>query len=253
VRIRPKFLNEIQSLAARRIEARPCLAVVTPVYNEVRTIAQVTKRVLAEPLVQELIIVDDGSDDGTWEALQPLAEADQRVKLLRHERNQGKGAALRTGFARATAPIVIVQDADLEYEPAEYAVFLQPILTGRADVVFASRFTGSGAHRVLYYWHWLGNKILTTLSNMATNLNLTDIEAGYKAFRREVIEQIRLQEKRFGIEPEIVAKVSRLSGVRIYEVAVSYAGRTYTEGKKVRWLDGLSALRCIIKYNFFAR
>jgi len=228
----------------------PCLAVVVPVYNEAATVADVVKTVLAQPLVQELIVVDDGSSDGTWESLQPLAKSDGRVKLLRHDQNQGKGAALRTALAQVTAPLVLVQDADLEYDPGEYSLLINPILTGKADVVFGSRFMGSSAHRVLYFWHSLGNRILTTFCNMATNLNLTDMEAGFKAFRREVIQKIKIQENRFGFEPEIVAKVSRLK-VRIYEVAISYYGRTYAEGKKVGWRDGVSALRCIIKYNFF--
>ena len=231
--------------------ALPCLAVVIPVYNEAPTVAHVVKTVLAQAPVRELIVVDDGSNDGTGAALQPLARADGRIKLFRHEINQGKGAALRTGFAQATAPLVVVQDADLEYDPGEYSLLINPILAGKADVVFGSRFMGSSAHRVLYFWHSLGNRILTTCSNMATNLNLTDMEAGFKAFRREVIQQIRIQESRFGFEPEIVAKVSRLK-VRIYEVAISYYGRTYAEGKKVGWQDGVSALRCIVKYNFFA-
>jgi len=230
--------------------ASPCLAVVIPVYNEATTVADVVKTVLAQLLVQELIVVDDGSTDGTWEALQPSARSDKRIRLFRHEKNQGKGAALRTAFAQVTAPLVLVQDADLEYDPEEYPVLVNPILAGKADVVFGSRFMGSSAHRVLYFWHSLGNRILTTFSNMATNLNLTDMEVGFKAFRREVIRQIKIQENRFGFEPEIVAKVSRLK-VRIYEVAVSYYGRTYAEGKKIGWRDGVSALRCIIKYNFF--
>jgi glycosyltransferase involved in cell wall biosynthesis len=230
----------------------PCLSIVIPVYNEAATIGEVIKTVLAQPLVHELIVVDDASKDGTWAALQPLAQADARIKLFKHEVNQGKGAALRTGFAKTTASIVMVQDADLEYDPSEYPILVNPILAGKADVVFGSRFIGSGAHRVLYYWHSFGNKILTTFSNMATNLNLTDMETGYKAFRREVIQKIRIEENRFGFEPEITAKVSRLN-VRIYEVAISYYGRTYAEGKKIGWRDGVSALRCIIKYNFFSR
>jgi len=229
----------------------PCLAVVVPVYNEVATVADVVKTILAQPLVQELIVVDDGSTDGTWEALPPLAKSDQRVKLLRHDQNQGKGAALRTAFARVAAPFVVIQDADLEYDPTEYPLLVNPIITGKADVVFGSRFMGSTAHRVLYFWHSVGNRILTTFSNMATNLNLTDMEAGFKAFRRDVIQKIQIQENRFGFEPEIVAKVSRLK-VRIFEVAISYYGRTYAEGKKINWRDGVSALRCIIKYNFFS-
>ncbi len=227
-----------------------CLSVVVPVYNEGATIANVIQTVLAQPLVQEIIIVDDASTDGTWQALQPLVQENSCVKLFRHEVNQGKGAALRTGFSKATAPIVMVQDADLEYDPSEYPVLVKPILSGKADVVFGSRFIGSGSHRVLYYWHSLGNKLLTTFSNMATNLNLTDMEAGYKVFKREIIQKISIEENRFGFEPEIVAKVSQMD-IRIYEVAISYYGRTYAEGKKIGWRDGVSALRCIIKYNFF--
>jgi glycosyltransferase involved in cell wall biosynthesis len=233
-------------------DSTPCLGVVVPVYNEAATIANLIKTVLAQPLVAEVIVVDDCSKDSTWNVLQLVAKQDNRIKLQRHSINQGKGAALRTGFAAATAPILMVQDADLEYDPTEYPSLCRPILSGKADVVFGSRFLGSGAHRVLYYWHSFGNKILTTLSNMATNLNLTDMETGYKVFRREVIKRIRIEENRFGFEPEIVAKVSKLD-VRIYEVAISYYGRTYAEGKKIGWRDGFSALRCIIKYNFFRR
>ncbi len=232
-------------------KAAPCLCVVVPVYNEGPTIASMIKTVLAQPLVQEVVIVNDASSDNTWEALQPVAKSDARVKLFQHQVNQGKGAALRTGFSHATAPIVLVQDADLEYDPTEYPILCWPILTGKADVVFGSRFIGSTAHRVLYYWHSLGNKFLTTLSNMATNLNLTDMETGYKVFKREIIQQIKIEENRFGFEPEIVAKLSRLKDVRIYEVPISYYGRTYAEGKKIGWRDGFSALRCIFKYNFF--
>ncbi|MEO5803017.1 MAG: glycosyltransferase family 2 protein [Verrucomicrobiota bacterium] len=232
------------------LQIAPCLSVVVPVYNEAMTIVDMLKTVLAQPLVQEVIVVDDASKDETWEALQPVARENSRVKIFRHEINQGKGAALRTGFSKATAPIVMVQDADLEYDPSEYPGLVRPILSGKADVVFGSRFLGSGSHRVLYYWHSLGNKFLTTFSNMATNLNLTDMETGYKVFKREIIQRISIEENRFGFEPEIVAKVSRLN-VRIYEVAISYYGRTYAEGKKIGWRDGVSALRCIIKYNFF--
>jgi glycosyltransferase involved in cell wall biosynthesis len=226
--------------------------VVIPAYNEANTIALVLKTVLAQPLVQEVIVVDDASKDGTWEKLQPLAQADARIRLFRHDVNRGKGAAVRTGFAQTVAPIVVVQDADLEYDPADYETLAWPILSGKADVVFGSRFTGSGAHRVLYFWHYVGNKGLTLLSNMATNLNLTDMEAGYKMFRREVVQKIQIEEDRFGFEPEIVAKVSRM-GLRIYEVAISYYGRTYAEGKKIGWKDGVSALRCIFKYNVLRR
>jgi glycosyltransferase involved in cell wall biosynthesis len=225
-----------------------CIAVVIPVYDEAATVTTVVKTVLAQSLVQEVIVVDDGSRDATWSLLQPLALKDNRIKLFRHEVNQGKGAALRTGFAKAKAPVVLVQDADLEYDPNEYSVLVDPILMGKADVVFGSRFIGGGAHRVLYYWHAVGNRILTTLSNMLSNLNLTDMESGFKAFRREIVQQIRITENRFGFEPEIVAKVSKLN-VSIYEVGVSYGGRTYAEGKKIGWRDGISALRCIFKYN----
>ncbi|MFM2081746.1 MAG: hypothetical protein RL380_437 [Verrucomicrobiota bacterium] len=225
------------------------LCVVVPVFNEAKTIASVIATVLEQRLVREVIIVDDASRDGTWEALQPLPLQDARVKIFKHEVNQGKGAALRTGFAHVTAPIVIVQDADMEYDPTEYPLVVIPILLGKADAVFGSRFQGAGAHRVLYYWHSLGNKFLTALSNMFTNLNLTDMEAGYKAFRREIIQSIKIEENRFGFEPEIVAKVAKIKEVRIYEVPISYYGRTYAEGKKINWRDGVSALRCIIKYN----
>ena len=226
-----------------------CLSVVMPVYNEANTVDKILERVLLQRPVQEVIAVDDASQDQSWQRLQELAREEPRLKVFRHEKNRGKGAALRTGFEHATSPIVIVQDADLEYDPAEYYLMLLPILNARADVVFGSRFGGSEAHRVLYYWHAVGNKVLTTLSNMATNLNLTDVETCYKAFRREVLQQIRLEEDRFGFEPEVVAKVSKLK-VRIYEVAISYYGRTYAEGKKVNWKDGFSALRCVFKYNF---
>ena len=241
-------MSEIKSNA----DIEPCLSVVMPVYNEVATVAELIKIVLAQRPVRQLIIVDDASTDGTWEKLQAATNGDARVTLVRHEKNQGKGAALRTGFAQAIAPVVMVQDADLEYDPTEYHRLLAPILTDRADVVFGSRFLGAGAHRVLYYWHSVGNNLLTTFSNMATNLNLTDMEACYKVFRREVIQQIKIEEDRFGFEPEITAKVAALK-VRIYEVAISYYGRTYAEGKKIGWRDGFRALWCIFKYNFLSR
>ncbi|MGO8676693.1 MAG: glycosyltransferase family 2 protein [Limisphaerales bacterium] len=230
----------------------PCLSVVMAAYNEAASILAAARAVLDQPVVQELIIVDDGSRDGTWEALQVLRAEAPRVRLIRQGRNRGKGAALRTGFAHAKAPIVIIQDADLEYDPADYRVVLKPILAGKADVVFGSRFLGSEGHRVLYFWHALGNRILTTLSNMATNLNLSDMETCYKAFKLEVLRKITIQEDRFGFEPEVTAKVSRL-GVRIYEVAISYHGRTYADGKKIDWRDGISALRCIVRYGLFCR
>jgi glycosyltransferase involved in cell wall biosynthesis len=230
----------------------PCLSVVMPVYNEVQSVDAVVCAVLQQRPVQELIIVDDASGDGTWEALQVLAQRDARIRLLRHPVNQGKGAALRTGLAHAAGPIVLIQDADLEYDPEEYCLLLKPILLGKADVVFGSRFLGGSSRRVLYFWHSVGNRLLTTLSNMATNLNLSDMETCYKVFRRELIQKIRIEENRFGFEPEITAKVSRLNA-RVYEVSISYYGRTYAEGKKITWRDGLSAIRCIIKYNFLRK
>lgn len=235
--------------ARSNADLAPCLTAVMPVYNEAATVAEVVRTVLAQRPVQQLVIVDDCSTDGTWDQLQPLARNEPRIQLIRHEVNQGKGAALRTGIGHAGADIVIIQDADLEYDPAEYYRLLAPILAGKADVVFGSRFIGSGAHRVLYYWHSVGNRVLTTLSNMVTNLNLTDMEACYKVFRREVIQKFKIEENRFGFEPEITAKVARAK-MRIYEVAISYYGRTYAEGKKIGWRDGFRALVCIFKYNF---
>jgi glycosyltransferase involved in cell wall biosynthesis len=230
--------------------AEKCLSVVIPAYNEAATIHRIIGLVLRQPEVAELIIVDDCSKDATWETLQQLSRGDARIRAFRHDHNQGKGAALRTGFAQATAPIVIIQDADLEYDPSEYRRLLDPILSGKADVVFGSRFMGSDAHRVLYYWHFLGNQFLTLLSNMFTNLNLTDMETCYKAFRREILQKMTLEENRFGFEPEITAKLARMRPrLRIYEVAISYHGRTYEEGKKIGWKDGFSALRCIVKYG----
>ncbi len=221
-----------------------------PVYNEEQTLAEIVETVLRQPLVAELICVDDCSEDGASAILESYSVRDPRLKVLRHAVNRGKGAALRTGIAKATAPIVIIQDADLEYDPEQYPRLVAPILEGRADVVFGSRFVGSEEHRVLYFWHSVGNKLLTLASNMFTNLNLTDMETCYKTFRRQLVQSIEIEEDRFGFEPEITAKVARMNA-RIYEVAVSYHGRTYAEGKKIRSWDGLRAMWCIVKYNLF--
>jgi len=226
-----------------------CLGVVMPVYNEEKTIHLIVERVLARPEVGELVMVNDCSRDGTWARMQEIAQTDPRIRIFTHEVNQGKGAALRTGFQQVQSGIVIIQDADLEYDPDEYPKLLLPIISGKADVVFGSRFLGSGMHRVLYFWHYMGNKFLTLLSNMFTNLNLTDMETCYKVFRREVLAGIQIQENRFGFEPEITAKVAKLR-VPIYEVSISYYGRTYEEGKKIGWKDGFRALWCILKYRF---
>jgi glycosyltransferase involved in cell wall biosynthesis len=225
-----------------------CLSVVMPVYNERTTVAKVIAEVLSQPSVAELIVVNDASSDGTREVLEELNSIDDRIRVFHHDKNQGKGAALRTGVAHATADVVIIQDADMEYDPAEYPVLLGPILRGKADAVFGSRFIGSQEHRVLYFWHSMGNRFLTLLSNMFTNLNLTDMETCYKAVRREILQSIAIQENRFGFEPEITAKLAK-KGLRIYEVAVSYHGRTYAEGKKINWKDGFQAIWCILKYN----
>ena len=226
------------------------LSIVIPCYNEVGTIRSIVDRVRAAPVAdKEIIIVDDCSRDGTRELLRteiaPLV-----AKIIYHEINQGKGAALRTGFAAVTGDVVIIQDADLEYDPNEYPKLLAPIERGQADVVFGSRFAGGEAHRVVYFWHMVGNKFLTLLSNMCTNLNLTDMETCYKVFKRAVIQQIQIEENRFGFEPEITAKVAKLDVV-IYEVGISYYGRTYKEGKKIGWRDGVRALYAILKYNLF--
>ncbi|HPC57480.1 MAG TPA: glycosyltransferase family 2 protein [Kiritimatiellia bacterium] len=227
------------------------LSIVIPVYNEAATIRQIVDLVRSVDvgMDKELLLVDDCSRDGTREVLQEMARALPEVKALFHEVNRGKGAALRTGFAAATGDIVLIQDADLEYDPREYPRLLAPILDGHADVVYGSRFLGGGAHRVVFYWHYLGNKLLTTLSNMTTNLNLTDMEVCYKVFKREIIQEIPLQEDRFGFEVEITAKIARRK-LKIYEVPISYYGRDYAEGKKIGWRDGFSALRCIVRYAF---
>jgi glycosyltransferase involved in cell wall biosynthesis len=227
------------------------LSVVIPAYNETATIRDIVKLVMAVDvgMEKELVLVDDCSTDGTRDILNQLAAEHPGWRILFHEHNQGKGAALRTGFAAATGDIVVIQDADLEYDPRDYPVLLGPILEGRADVVFGSRFLGGGPHRVCYFWHYMGNKLLTTLSNMMTNLNLTDMEVCYKVFRREVLQGLIIQEARFGFEVEITAKVAHRKW-RIYEVPISYYGRSYEEGKKITWKDGFRALWCICKYRF---
>ena len=229
---------------------RLCLSVVVPCYDEATTVVELLRRVLASPWVAEVIVVDDGSTDGTRELLAEVT--DPMVRVILHERNQGKGAALRTGFAAATADYVIVQDADLEYDPAEYGELMGPLEDGSADVVYGSRFVSSRPHRVLYFWHSLGNRLLTLLSNMFTDLNLTDMETCYKAFRREVIQAIDIQEDRFGFEPEVTAKLAHRR-LRIFEVGISYSGRTYADGKKIGWRDGGRAVSCIVKYSAVGR
>lgn len=228
------------------------VSIVIPCFNEKNTILEIVKEVIDSPVSnKEVIIVDNYSTDGTREILkqkvEPLVD-----KIIYHEKNKGKGASLRTAFANITGDIVIIQDADLEYNPKEYPILLEPILSGKADVVFGSRFMGARPHRVLYYWHSVGNKFLTILSNIFTNINLTDMETCYKVFKREIIQSIKIEEDHFGFEPEITAKVAKL-GCRIYEVGISYSGRTYQEGKKVNWKDGIYAIYCILKYNLFRR
>jgi len=231
------------------------LSIVIPVYNEAATIATVVARVRAVELPpgveREIVVADDGSRDGTTEILEGLRRAG-RIRLVVHPDNRGKGAAVRSAFALATGDVLVIQDADLEYDPSDYGTLLAPILAGHADVVFGSRFAGGGAHRVLFFWHMVANRFLTLLSNAATDLNLSDMESGFKMFRREVIESLQVESDRFGIEPELTAKVA-LGGWRVYEVPISYYGRTYAEGKKVTWKDGVQALYCIGRFGLLGR
>lgn len=237
--------------------AVPQLSVIVPVFNEVDTVGLIIEAVQAVAVSKELIVVDDDSTDGTRDELQRIADLAGNIRVLYHDENQGKGAALRTGIAAATGELVIIQDADLEYDPNEYSKLIRPILEGKADVVFGSRFSGGQNHRVFYFWHFMGNRLLTLLSNMFSNLNLTDMETCYKVFRREVIQNLVIEENRFGFEPEITAKVAKYrrdgKPLRLYEVGISYYGRTYEEGKKIGWRDGVRALWCILKYNLLQR
>jgi glycosyltransferase involved in cell wall biosynthesis len=238
-------------MSSTRLGALPLkLTVVMPVYNEEKTLAEIVRRVLATPYDKELVLVDDCSSDRTPQIAAELAAAHPQVKLVRHERNQGKGGALATGFARATGDVVLIQDADLEYDPADYAALLRPIVEGKADVVFGSRFLGGPYARVHLFWHYVGNRALTLISNCFTNLNLTDMETCYKVFRREVADRLQIRSRTFAVEPEITAKVARMR-VRVYEVPISYSGRDYAEGKKIGLKDAFVALYAIVRWSLF--
>jgi len=227
------------------------LSIIIPVFNEVNTIANIIQKVQSADYDKEIIVVDDASTDGTKDVLQKLSQQ-PKIKIFYHERNRGKGAAIRTAIKNITGNITIIQDADLEYDPVDYTILLKPILDGRADVVYGSRFQG-GSHRVLFFWHYLGNKLLTLFSNVMTNLNLTDMETGYKAFKSNVIKNISLSSDRFGFEPEVTAKIAHNNNYKIYEVPISYSGRDYSEGKKIGWKDGVAAIYFILKYNIQAK
>lgn len=233
------------------------LSIVIPCYNEHQLVRRILDKVrtatIGYGIEREIIIVDDASTDATPNVLSEYISTYPDIRMIRHSKNSGKGAAVRTGLKEATGDIVIIQDADMEYDPKEYNKMLQPIVEGYADVVYGSRFTGDGPHRVLFFFHTIGNKFLTFLSNLFTGLNLTDMETGYKMFRMDIIRQVKLKENRFGMEPEITAKISRIPNIRIYEVGIAYYGRTYNEGKKINWADGLHAIWCIFKYNIFSR
>ncbi|HJN01700.1 MAG TPA: glycosyltransferase family 2 protein [Nitrospinota bacterium] len=227
------------------------LSIIIPVFNEENTIASIIQKVQSADYDKEIIVVDDASTDGTKDILQKLSQQ-PKLKIFYHERNRGKGAAIRTAIKNITGNITIIQDADLEYDPVDYTILLKPILDGRADVVYGSRFQG-GSHRVLFFWHYLGNKLLTLFSNVMTNLNLTDMETGYKAFKSNVIKNISLSSDRFGFEPEVTAKIAHNNNYKIYEVPISYSGRDYSEGKKIGWKDGVAAIYFILKYNIQAK